>query len=102
MYWFYHEYLDEERRFRVHRIEAETETEARKMHRHASEFLWVTQHIDPSVSPLFSRNGPTHRLLVPGQRPNQSYIPAFNPAPCPPEILDQVRNLRMGDVAALH
>jgi len=102
MYWFYHEYLDEARRFRVNRIDAETETEARKMHRHASEFHWVTQHVEPSVSPLFSRNGPTHRILVPGQRPGQTYSATFNAVPCPPEILARVRNLRMGDVEALH
>jgi len=33
MYWFYHEYLDEARRFRIHRVDTDTEREARKLHR---------------------------------------------------------------------
>ena len=102
MYWFYLEYLDEERRFRVHRVESDNEQEARKMHRSSCEFLWVTQHIEPSVSALFSRNGPTHRTLISGHRPGDAYHTEWRPVPCPDDVRAKITGLRMGDEAALH
>ena len=72
-YWFYHEYLDEERRMRIHRVEMATESEARKLHRHACAFQWVTHHVEPSVSALFARTFEGQRTLAPGHRPGDAY-----------------------------
>jgi hypothetical protein len=93
-YWFYHEYLDELRRFRIHRIDNNNETEARKQHRQACNFHWVTQHIEPSVSALLSTNGPTQRTLIPSHRPGDTYSTEYRPVPCPPSILQQIRQLK--------
>jgi hypothetical protein len=70
-FWFYHEYLDEARRFRIHRVEATSEQEARKLHRHAAAFQWVTDHVQPTVSPLFHRSSgrqPDSRTRTPARR----------------------------------
>ncbi len=72
-YYFFHEYVDEARRFRVNKHTAETETEARRLHRQASEFRWVTQHVEPTVSPLFGRGEFGDRPIAPGQRPGVPY-----------------------------
>ncbi|HEY7823046.1 MAG TPA: hypothetical protein VIG24_09445 [Acidimicrobiia bacterium] len=85
-YWFWHEYLDEERRMRVHRITAETEQEARKLHRQACEFRWVVQHVEPSVSSLFTVGDYGPRTLVSGHRPGQPYTTTSNPAPPPEDV----------------
>jgi hypothetical protein len=93
MYWFYHEYLDEARRFRVHRIDAETEQEARKLHRQACSFHWVSKHVEPSVSALFSRNGPTHRTLISGHRPGEPYRTDYKPVAMPDYIHGLMKNV---------
>jgi len=85
-YWFYHEYLDEERRFRIHRIDCETEQEARKLHRQACEFRWVSQHIEPSVSSLHTRGEYGPRTIVAGHRPGQPYSTTPNPVPMPDDV----------------
>ena len=86
-YWFYHEYLDEERRFRIHRVEADTEQEARKLHRQACEFRWVTKHVEPSVSSLMTVGEYGPRSLVTGHRPGQPYSAVPNPVPPPEDVL---------------
>ena len=101
MFWFYHEYLDEARRFRIHRIECDTEKEARKLHRQACEFNWVTQHVEPSVSSLFTRTDTGQRTLVSGVRPGQRYTTEFKPVPPPEDVLAALKNVRFGDEAAL-
>ena len=102
MFWFYHEYLDEERRFRVHRIEADTEVEARKMHRLACEFRWVTQHVEPSVSSLFTKTPMGQRAIVRSHRPGDTYSTEWRPGPPPDDVRARMRALRFGDEAALH
>lgn len=87
-YWFYHEYRDEASRHRIHRIEAATEHEARKLHRQACDFQWVTQHADPSVSSLFTRGEYGPRTLAPGHRPGQPYHTEVVPIPMPTYIRD--------------
>ena len=101
MYWFYHEYLDEERRFRINRIECDTEKDARKYHRQACEFRWVTQHIDPSVSSLFAKTETGQRALVQGHRPGQPYHTDFRPVPCPNDVALMFKSVRMGNETAL-
>jgi hypothetical protein len=98
-YWFFHEYLDEARRMRVHKFTADTETEARRMHKRACEFLWVTQHVEPSVSALYTRGDRDHPIS-PARRPGQTAD--SGPIPMPDYIRRQLRTLRMGDEAALH
>jgi len=72
-FYFFHEYLDEERRFRVNKHTSETEQEARRMHRQAAEFRWVTQHAEPTVSPLFGKGEYGYRAIAPSQRPGHTY-----------------------------
>lgn len=98
-YWFFHEYLDEARRMRVHKFTADTETEARRMHKRACEFLWVTQHVEPSVSALYTRGDRDHPI-APARRPGQTAD--SGPIPMPDYIRRQLRTVRMGDEAALH
>lgn len=86
MFWFFHEYLDESRRMRIHRIEATTEQEARKLHRQACEFRWVTQHVEPSVSSLFTRGDYGPRTLAPSHRPGQPYTTQSNPVTMPDDV----------------
>ena len=100
-YWFYHEYLDEERRMRIHRVEAETEKEARRLHRQACEFRWVTQHVEPSVSSLMTVGEYGPRSLVAGHRPGQHYSTVPHPVPMPDDIRDLLRTVRFGDEAAV-
>jgi hypothetical protein len=85
-YWFHHEYLDEARRFRIHRIEADNETQARKMHRQACQFSWVTEHAEPSVSSLFMRTEGGHRAIAPSHRPGDHYHTDIAPIPMPEYI----------------
>ena len=96
-YWFFHEYLDEARRFRVHRIAAETETEARKLHRQACEFRWVTQHVEPSVSGLFTSAEAGQRTLAPSHRPGDPYHTTTNPIPAPAHIANELQTLTIHD-----
>lgn len=90
MFWFYHEYLDEQRRFRINRVDATSEQEARKLHRQACEFCWVTQHVEPSVSSLFTRAEHGPRTLVSGHRPNQHYSAVAKPVPMPDDLRAQL------------
>lgn len=101
-YWFMHEYCDEQGRSRVHKVTAETEQEARRLHRQACEFLWVTQHVRPSVSPLFTTGQYGQRSLIPSHYQGQPYRTETVPVPCPDDVKASLRNLRMGDEAALH
>ena len=94
MFWFYHEYLDEARRFRIHRINADTEQDARRLHRQACEFRWVTEHVDPSVSSLFARTDLGQRTLIAGHRPGQPYRTEWHPIPAPPDVLQAIRGYR--------
>lgn len=100
-YWFYHEYVDEERRFRINRIDCETEQEARRLHRAACEFRWVTQHVEPSVSSLFVRSETGQRTLVQGHRPGQPYHTDFRPVSCPDDVATMFKTVRFHDEAAL-
>ncbi len=90
-YWFYHEYLDEARRFRVHKHTADTENEARKMHRQAAQFAWVTAHIEPTISPLFTLGDGRDRAIIPGQRQGLPYVTHPQPVPCPPDVWDKLK-----------
>jgi hypothetical protein len=101
MYWFFHEYLDEERRFRIFRVEADTENEARKLHRHACEFRWVTAHIEPSVSSLMTKGDVGVRTLAPGHRPGQPYSAEYRTVPCPKDVRDKIVGLKMGNVTVM-
>ena len=101
MWWFYHEYLDEERRMRIHRVEAETEKEARKLHRQACEFRWVTQHLEPSVSSLMTVGEYGPRSVVAGHRPGQDYSTVPHPVPMPDYVREMLTGLRIGDEAAV-
>ena len=100
-YWFFHEYLDEERRMRVHKFTAETETEARRMHRQACEFRWVTQHVEPSVSALFRLGDNRTIPIAPSCKVGEQYLRQDNPVPMPDYIREQLRGFGMGDEAAL-
>jgi hypothetical protein len=93
-YYFFHEYLDEARRFRANKHTAETETEARRMHRQASEFRWVTQHTEPTVSPLYGRNEHGYRPIAPGQRPGHPYTTETHPTPMPDDVRTLLNNYR--------
>jgi hypothetical protein len=93
MFWFYHEYLDEAARFRIHRITADTETDARRMHRQACEFRWVTGHVTPTVSSLFTRGDYGPRTLAPSHRPGQPYHTEIHPTLMPDTIRQQLTNL---------
>lgn len=101
MYWFYHEYLDEARRFRIHRVDCETEQEARKLHRQACEFRWVTHHQEPSVSSLFVKKEGGQRALVQGHRPGDRYHTDFRPVPMPDYLREQLSDFRIGDETTL-
>jgi hypothetical protein len=90
MFWFYHEYLDESRRIRIHRITADTEREARNLHRQACAFAWVTAHIDPSVSALYTRGDYGPRPLAPSHRPGTPYHTDTTPTPMPDHIRQQL------------
>ncbi|HEY7823930.1 MAG TPA: hypothetical protein VIG24_13895 [Acidimicrobiia bacterium] len=100
-YWFFHEYLDEAGRMRVHKHTAETEPEARKMHRQACEFRWVTQHVNPSVSSLFRSGDRNDVPIGPGSRPGQPYGGERKAIPMPDYIRRMLTGLEMGDEAAL-
>ena len=93
-YWFFHEYLDEARRFRIHRIEADTEQQARKMHRQACDFAWVTQHIEPSVSGLFAKTDTGPRTLLPGHRQGDTYRTSVDATEPPAYIRQQLAGLK--------
>ena len=86
LFWFYHEFLDEARRFRVHRHETDNEAQARKMHRNACEFRWVTEHVEPSVSSLFMRTEGGQRAIAPSHRPGDRYHTDIAPTPMPEYI----------------
>jgi hypothetical protein len=94
MYWFYHEYLDEARRFRIHRVNVDSEQDARRLHRQACEFAWVTHHVEPSVSSLFTKVDGTQRALVPGQRPGDRYHTQVAPCPPPPYLRERINALK--------
>ena len=100
-YWFYHEYLDEERRFRIHRVDCETESEARRLHRQACEFRWVTHHVEPSVSSLFVKTDGGQRTIVQGHRPGQPYHTDFRPTPMPDYLRQLLRTVRSPNETAL-
>jgi hypothetical protein len=102
MFWFYHQYQDEARRFRVFRIEIASEAEARNRHRQACDFHWVTDHVKPAVSPLFTRGEHGVRTLIPGHRQGETYSTEYRPIACPPEVSARVAGLRMPDVEALY
>ena len=97
MFWFYHEYLDEARRFRIHRIDANTEQEARKLHRQACEFRWVTAHIEPSVSALYARTETGQRSIITGHRPGQTYSTEYRPIPMPDDIRTTLAQYRTAE-----
>lgn len=101
MFWFYHEYLDEARRFRIFRVEADTEKDARKMHKQACDFQWVTNHVEPSVSALMGRGDAGVRTLAPAHRPGDRYHTEYSWVPMPDYIRVQMRNVRVADEAAL-
>jgi len=96
MFWFYHEYLDEARRFRIHRFECDSEKDARKHHKQACEFRWVTQHVEPSVSSLFAKTETGSRAIVQGHRPGQPYHTDFQPVPAPDAVRKMFENVRIG------
>ena len=102
MYWFYHEFLDESRRFRIHRVESDSEQEARKMHRHACAFQWVTHHIEPSVSPLMEKADAGPRTIAPGHRPGTPYHTDFRWSPMPDYIRQLIRKVEVKSEEALH
>ena len=85
-YWFYHEYLDETRRFRINRIEIDNERDARRQHKQACDFQWVTRHAEPSVSSLFVKTDEGQRALIPGHRPGDPYHTQIAPSPMPAYI----------------
>jgi hypothetical protein len=97
-YWFFHEYLDEARRFRINRIETDNETQARKMHRQACDFRWVTQHVEPSVSSLFVKTEAGQRALAPGHRPGDPYHTQIAETPMPDYIRQLLRNYKARDI----
>ena len=101
MFWFYHEYLDEARRFRIHRIQAETEQEARKLHRHACAFQWVTHHVEPSVSALMRKDDTGPKVIAPHHRPGDTYHTDYRWTPMPDHIRTAIRTLGVGREAAL-
>jgi hypothetical protein len=96
MFWFYHEYCDEAGRFRIHRIESQSEAEARRMHRNACEFRWVTEHVRPSVSSLFTRGDYGPRTLAPAHHPGQPYRTEVVPVPMPDDIRQRIAAFRLG------
>jgi hypothetical protein len=96
MFWFYHEYLDEAARFRIHRMTADTETDARRLHRQACEFRWVTSHIRPSVSSLFTMGDYGPRTLTPSHTPGLPYRTNVNPIPMPDDIRQQAAAFKIG------
>jgi hypothetical protein len=100
LYWFYHEYLDEARRFRINRIECDNEQQARKQHRLACNFQWVTQHVEPSVSSLFVKTEAGQRALVPGHRPGDPYHTEVAPTPMPDYIRAMLHNYKARDIEA--
>jgi hypothetical protein len=85
-FYFFHEYLDEARRFRANKHIAETEPEARKLHRQAAEFRWVTQHNEPTISPLFGKGEHGYRAIAPGQRQGHPYTTQTIPTPMPDDV----------------
>jgi hypothetical protein len=95
-YWFFHEYLDEQRRMRIHKVTAETEQEARRMHRNACEFHWVTHHIDPSVSALYRRGEGRNMPIMQGGRPGSHYGAESKPITMPNYIKNRLSNFKMG------
>jgi hypothetical protein len=99
-YWFFHEYLDEERRMRIFKVTAETEQEARRLHRQACQFMWVTHHIDPSVSALY-RRGERDMPIMQGGRPGGHYGAESKPITMPDYIRQLLTGFRMGDETAL-
>jgi hypothetical protein len=85
-YYFFHEYLDEARRFRVHKHTADTEQQARTNHRQAAHFQWVTNHQHPTISPLFARTPDGWKTITPSQRPGTSYTTESHAIPMPDNI----------------
>jgi hypothetical protein len=100
-YWFFHEYLDEARRMRVHKFTAETEADARRMHRSAADFRWATSHVEPSLSALFRLGDNRTVTIGPSCKPGQQYGSSDNPIPMPDYIRDRLRRFGMGDETAL-
>jgi hypothetical protein len=98
LYWFYHEYLDEARRFRINRIEAADEPSARRMHKQACEFRWVTKHVEPSVSSLFVKTEAGQRALAPGHRPGDHYHTQIAETPMPDYIRALLHNYKARDI----
>jgi hypothetical protein len=98
LHWFFHEYLDEARRFRINRIEAHDETAARKMHRQACEFRWVTQHTEPTVSSLFARTELGQRTIAPSHRPGDRYHTQIAESPMPDYIRAMLHNYKARDI----
>ena len=101
MYWFYHEFLDEARRFRIHRVEADTEKDARNMHRLACAFNWVTHHIEPSVSPLMEKGDGGPRTIAPGHRPGTPYHTDFRWTKMPDYIRELIGKVEAKNEAAV-
>lgn len=93
-FWFYHEYLDEHRRMRVNLVGAETEADARRLHRSASDFHWAKQHVEPTVSSLFAKGEYGQVTIALQQRPGVPYAQHSTPAPCPPEVKAALQQLR--------
>lgn len=100
-YWFFHEYLDEARRHRVYKVTAEGESEARKLHRQACEFRWVTEHVEPSVSSLFRAGDGRSVAIQPGRRPGEKYGGTEKPIGMPDYIRQMLAGFGMGDETAL-
>lgn len=99
-YWFFHEYLDEARRHRVYKVTAESEPDARRLHRQACEFRWVTQHVDPSVSSLFRAGDGRSVAIQPGRRPGEKYGGEEKPVGMPDYIRKRLSNLNFGGEVA--
>jgi hypothetical protein len=100
-YWFYHEYLDEERRMRVHKHTSDTENDARRLHRQACEFRWVTHHVEPTVSALYRLGDKRDLAIAPGRRPGQPYGGQEKPIVMPDYIREKLKGFGLGDEAAL-
>jgi hypothetical protein len=96
MFWFFHEYLDEAGRFRSNRLELSSESEARRAHRQACEFRWVTEHRHPSVSSLFTRGDYGPRTLLPSHRQGEPYRVEVHPVAMPEEVRELAARFRLG------
>jgi hypothetical protein len=85
-YYFFHEYLDEARRFRVHKHTADTEQQARTNHRQAANFQWVTNHTEPTISSLFGKVEGTYKAITPSQRLGTPYRTHTEATPMPDDV----------------